>query len=53
LGPVRLPGRLVGLVESSPKGRAYPLKLAGQLFAVYHRVCEAPGQQPRRTNGCS
>ena len=35
LGVGRLPGRLVGLLESSPKGRAYIQQLAGQLFAVY------------------
>jgi poly(ADP-ribose) glycohydrolase ARH3 len=37
LGAGRLPGRLVGLLESSPKGRAYLQQLAEQLFAVYQR----------------
>jgi poly(ADP-ribose) glycohydrolase ARH3 len=37
VGAVQLPGRLVGLLESSPKGRAYLQQLAGQLFAVYQR----------------
>jgi poly(ADP-ribose) glycohydrolase ARH3 len=37
VGAGRLPGRLVGLLESSPKGRAYLQRLAEQLFAVYHR----------------
>jgi poly(ADP-ribose) glycohydrolase ARH3 len=35
LGIGRLPGRLVGLLESSPKGRAYIQQIAGQLFSVY------------------
>ncbi|HEY1186104.1 MAG TPA: ADP-ribosylglycohydrolase family protein, partial [Gemmata sp.] len=35
LGVDRLPGRLVGLLESSPKGRDYIQQLAGRLFAVY------------------
>jgi len=42
LGASRLPGRLVGLLESSPKGRTYIQQLAGRLFAVYHRGA-APG----------
>jgi poly(ADP-ribose) glycohydrolase ARH3 len=37
VGAGRLPSRLVGLLESSPKGRAYLHQLAGQLFAGYHR----------------
>jgi len=37
VGAGRLPGRLVGLLESSPKGRAYIQQLAGQLFALYDR----------------
>lgn len=37
LGVGRLPSRLVGLLESSPKGRAYVHQLAGQLFAAYQR----------------
>jgi hypothetical protein len=32
-----LPARLAGLLESSPKGRAYLLELAGCLLAVYQR----------------
>ena len=35
LGIGRLPGRLVGLLESSPKGRDYIRQLAARLFAVY------------------
>jgi poly(ADP-ribose) glycohydrolase ARH3 len=34
VGVGRLPGRLVGLLESSPKGRAYLQQLAGRLLAV-------------------
>ncbi len=41
LGIGRLPGRLVGLLETSPKGRAYIQQLAGQLLAVYHRGAAA------------
>lgn len=37
LGTSRLPGRLVRLLESSPKGRAYIQQLAEQLFATYRR----------------
>jgi poly(ADP-ribose) glycohydrolase ARH3 len=37
VGAGRLPRHLVGLLESSPKGRTYLQQLAGQLFAVYHR----------------
>jgi poly(ADP-ribose) glycohydrolase ARH3 len=37
LGVGRLPARLVGLLESSPKGRAYIQQLAGRLFATYQR----------------
>jgi poly(ADP-ribose) glycohydrolase ARH3 len=43
LGAGRLPGRLVGLLESSPKGRDYLRQLAGQLLAVYHRGAGATG----------
>jgi poly(ADP-ribose) glycohydrolase ARH3 len=43
LGAGRLPGRLVGLLESSPKGREYLRQVAGQLLAVYHRGAEATG----------
>ncbi|MCI0642765.1 MAG: ADP-ribosylglycohydrolase family protein [Gemmataceae bacterium] len=35
LGAGRLPARLVGLLESSPKGRAYLQQLAAQLSVVY------------------
>jgi poly(ADP-ribose) glycohydrolase ARH3 len=38
LGAARLPSRLVGLLESSPKGRAYLLELADGLFAAYQRA---------------
>ena len=34
LGTSRLPGRLVNLLESSPKGREYLKQLAGKLFAT-------------------
>jgi poly(ADP-ribose) glycohydrolase ARH3 len=37
LGADHLPARLVGLLENSPKGRAYIVELAGRLLAVYHR----------------
>lgn len=37
LGAGRLPGHLVGLLESSAKGRDYIRRLAGQLFAIYDR----------------
>jgi poly(ADP-ribose) glycohydrolase ARH3 len=37
LGLGRLPRRLVDLLESSPKGREYIKRLAGQLFDVYQR----------------
>lgn len=40
IGSGRLPSRLVGLLESSPKGRVYIEQLAGQLFDVYHRGAE-------------
>ena len=46
LGADRLPSRLVGLLESSPKGRAYIRHLAGQLFTVYQRGIEIPGNSP-------
>jgi poly(ADP-ribose) glycohydrolase ARH3 len=35
LGLVGLPSRFVGLLERSPQGRDYLLKLAGDLFAAY------------------
>lgn len=37
LGIAGLPARLVGLVESSAKGRVYIQQLAGQLFAKYQQ----------------
>jgi poly(ADP-ribose) glycohydrolase ARH3 len=37
VGAGRLPARLVGLLESSPKGRTYLQQLADQLFEVYNR----------------
>ena len=37
VGAGRLPARLVGLLESSPKGRSYLQNLAGQLCAAYQR----------------
>lgn len=37
VGVSRLPGRLVGLLESSPKGRTYLKTLSEQLFSVYQR----------------
>jgi poly(ADP-ribose) glycohydrolase ARH3 len=37
LGIHRLPQRLVGLLESSPKGRVYLFDLASNLFAAYLR----------------
>jgi ADP-ribosylglycohydrolase len=37
LGSARLPARLVGLLESSPKGRSYLLELADGLFAASQR----------------
>lgn len=41
LGASRLPGRLVGLLESSPKGRDYLVKLADRLFEAYLRESHA------------
>jgi poly(ADP-ribose) glycohydrolase ARH3 len=38
LGAARLPARLVGLLESSPKGRAYLHQLADDLYRTYERV---------------
>jgi poly(ADP-ribose) glycohydrolase ARH3 len=37
LGAGRLPQRLVGLLESSPKGRTYIEELADKLLATSHR----------------
>jgi poly(ADP-ribose) glycohydrolase ARH3 len=42
LGTHRLPGHLVRLLESSPKGGAYIEQLAGRLFARYHQGRRAP-----------
>jgi poly(ADP-ribose) glycohydrolase ARH3 len=44
LGRECLPADLVGLLESSPKGRAYLQRLAGQLFGVYQGRSDAPGR---------
>ncbi len=41
VGVGRLPGRLVGLLESSLKGRVYLRQLAEQLFATYQQGFEA------------
>jgi poly(ADP-ribose) glycohydrolase ARH3 len=38
LGAARLPARLVGLLESSPKGRAYLHQLADDLCQTYERL---------------
>ena len=46
LGAGRLPADLVGLLESSVKGREYIRQLAGQLFAAYHRGVEEQGGRP-------
>jgi poly(ADP-ribose) glycohydrolase ARH3 len=43
VGAGRLPKRLVGLLESSPKGRIYLRQLAERLCAVYSRGLEASG----------
>jgi poly(ADP-ribose) glycohydrolase ARH3 len=37
LGLAKLPQRLVGLLENSPKGRVYLLELAERLFTAYRR----------------
>jgi poly(ADP-ribose) glycohydrolase ARH3 len=41
LGVQGVPGRLVGLLESSPKGRDYLFALADRLYAVYCRLSGA------------
>ncbi len=46
VGVGRLPGRLVSLLESSPKGRTYLKRLSERLFAVYHRGLEAQAAAP-------
>jgi len=38
LGSCRLPSRLIGLLESSPKGRAYIPKLAERLLSIQYQV---------------
>jgi poly(ADP-ribose) glycohydrolase ARH3 len=43
IGVGRLPRHLVGLLESSPKGRAYIRQIAGELFEAYNRRSEAHG----------
>jgi poly(ADP-ribose) glycohydrolase ARH3 len=53
IGAGRLPARLVGLLETSPKGRTYLKRISEQLFAVYHRRLEAqtlssPGDTPQQ-----
>jgi poly(ADP-ribose) glycohydrolase ARH3 len=45
LGAGGIPGRLVNLLESSPKGREYIKQLAQRLFTIYHRG-QAPGATP-------
>ena len=40
VGVGRLPRHLVGLLESSPKGRAYIRQIAGQLIETYNRRSE-------------
>lgn len=45
LGASRLPGRLVNLLESSPKGQKYIWQLAGSLFAAYQSGMHASGTQ--------
>jgi poly(ADP-ribose) glycohydrolase ARH3 len=44
VGAGRLPQRLVGLLESSPKGGAYLVRLADDLLAAYQRTAPAPSQ---------
>lgn len=43
LGVGRLPGRLVGLLESSPKGREYFPQLAQRLFDTYQSQAASTG----------
>lgn len=49
LGASRLPDRLVGLLESSPKGQKYLWQLAERLFALYHRGLDLSDNNPQRT----
>jgi poly(ADP-ribose) glycohydrolase ARH3 len=46
LGAARLPQRLVGLLESSPKGRAYLIDLAEGLFSTYRNCRETSATEP-------
>jgi poly(ADP-ribose) glycohydrolase ARH3 len=46
IGASRLPSRLVGLLESSPKGRTYLKRLSEQLLAVYHQGLQTPATTP-------
>lgn len=46
LGANRLPQRLVNLLESSPKGRAYLIELADDLVAAYQRGRELQTSGP-------
>jgi poly(ADP-ribose) glycohydrolase ARH3 len=48
LGSGRLPQRLVSLIESSPKGRAYLIELADKLLGAYH---ELGNETSRQQNG--
>jgi poly(ADP-ribose) glycohydrolase ARH3 len=48
LGASRLPGRLVGLLESSPKGQKYLRQLAERLFAHYHLGFDVSDDTPPR-----
>ena len=45
LGTSRLPGRLISLLESSPKGRAYIQQLAERLFGISQRGKAASERQ--------
>ena len=46
LGVGRLPSRLVALLETSPKGRAYLVQLAASLFSTYERSRKTTGSGP-------
>lgn len=46
LGANHLPSRLVGLLESSPKGRAYIVELARNLFSTHDRIRKDAGSRP-------
>jgi poly(ADP-ribose) glycohydrolase ARH3 len=45
VGASRLPSRLIGLLESSPKGQKYLWHLGGRLFDLYQRGKNASGSQ--------